>query len=109
MYYDCSRFFGAFGTIYTLADKNKNVFYIGCTLYALKNRLTTHIWEAKNGKTKKCEMIRFLNYQITATVIDVKWVTGMDGYGAAQKLAVFEKEWIEKYKALGIELCNKPY
>jgi len=109
------KFIGVYGKIYTLADEQGNVFYIGSTTFPLEHRLAGHISEAKcsklRGNKRKIAHIRSLGFKVVATVIDMKWISGTDSkrfkYGEIKEL---EMKWISKYRQLGYELLNHfPY
>jgi hypothetical protein len=103
-------FFGAYTKIYTLADENGNVFYVGSTTMRLEARLANHISVAKNNKSygnkRKDAIIRKLNYKITATIVDMIWVTADRKEDLTHKADDIEKQWIDKYLSLGYKLVN---
>lgn len=104
------EFYGAYAKIYTLADENGNVFYVGVTTMRLEARLANHISVAKNNKSygnkRKDAHIRKLNYKITATIVDMVWVSGGVKKDLVHQADKLEKEWIEKYRSLGYNLVN---
>lgn len=104
------EFYGAYAKIYTLADENGNVFYVGVTTMRLETRLANHISVAKNNKSfgnkRKDAHIRKLNYKIVATIVDMVWVTSGVKKDLVHHADKLEKEWIEKYRALGYSLFN---
>lgn len=108
-----SPFFGGYAKIYTLSDQANNIFYVGCTVSRLETRLSTHLTEAKSFSNekkynkRKCEHIRNLKYKITATIVDMKWVTGRSALHAMKKAEDLEQKWIDKYILLGYDLMNK--
>jgi hypothetical protein len=104
------EFYGAYAKIYTLSDESGNVFYVGVTTMRLETRLANHISVAKNNKSygnkRKDAHIRKLNYRITATIVDMIWVTAGVKKDLVHKADNLEKEWIDKYLALGYKLFN---
>lgn len=104
------QFIGKHVKIYALADEIGNVFYIGCTFSRLEQRLAQHLSEAKNDRKyvnrRKTAIIRKLNFNITATIIDMAWITGESKSCLKYRARTVEKTWIDKYRALGYELCN---
>lgn len=105
----CS-FYGAYAKIYTLADSDGNVFYVGCTT-DLERRISGHLVEAKcDGKMtnhRKNEIIRSLNYQVVVKIVDMLWVTGSKQYRLVHRAKTLEKTWIRKFIDLGYDLCNR--
>lgn len=103
-------FFGAQARIYSLADQQGNVFYVGCTTMRMEIRLAQHISAAKtNAKytnKRKSAIIRKLDYEIICTIIDMVWVTAESAYALKYKAHGLEKQWIKKYTDLGYQLCN---
>lgn len=104
------NFFGTYAKIYTLADANGNVFYVGSTTTRLELRLANHITVAKKNKSsgnkRKDAYIRKLNYRITATIVDMIWVTADRKKDLTHKADHIEKQWIDKYLSLGYALLN---
>jgi GIY-YIG catalytic domain len=111
VYFPHSHLYCLYGKVYTLADKSGNVFYVGCTTMTVEQRLCQHISEAKrNSKgtnTRKNLIISKLNYEIVATIVDMVWLTSSRSRLSGQRINKIEKKWIEKYVALGYELCNR--
>jgi hypothetical protein len=111
--YQSCNFFGAYAKIYTLSDDLGNVFYVGCTVKRLEVRLAQHISNAKlnkkYGNKRKDEHIRSLNYKITATIVDMLWVTAQREKDLKHKADNLERKWIQKYASLGYDLCNGRY
>jgi hypothetical protein len=106
--YPFSRFCGAYSKIYTLSDKNGNVFYVGCTVRNAEIRFKQHINEAKAGylKSRKLKRIQELNYEVVMTIVDMFWITGYDHMDLVHRSQRKELEWINKYRELGYELTN---
>jgi hypothetical protein len=108
--YPCCEFFVAQAKIYSLADKQGNVFYIGTTNVRMETRLAQHISAAKNdnkySNRRKNDIIRKLNYEIVCTIIDMMWITAEDKYSLKVGANKLEKQWIKKYTDLGYQLCN---
>jgi hypothetical protein len=104
------NFFGTYTKIYTLSDENGNVFYVGSTTTRLEIRLANHITVAKKNKSsgnkRKDAHIRKLNYKITATIVDMIWVTADRKKDLTHKADKIEKQWIDKYLSLGYALLN---
>lgn len=98
--------------IYTLSGRDKRVFYVGCTILEVEERLKQHITEAKyyEGFTKmpqRSRVIRENEFDITASIVDIIQITAESGKEAKQKAEVFEIEWIRKFQDEGIVLANK--
>jgi hypothetical protein len=106
-------FYGAYGKIYSLSDINGNVFYIGCTVLPLEKRLSQHVSEAKANRKgtnqTKNKIISDSGFEITATILEIKYVTARKAITAQKSLCNVEKQWIEKYIALGYDLCNRDH
>lgn len=106
-------FYGAYGKVYSLSDRNGNVFYVGCTVMPMEKRLLQHISEAKanrkHSNRAKNKIISDSNFEITATILDIKYVTGRYARNAQRQLCNTEKSWIEKYVSLGYDLCNRDH
>lgn len=110
--YEYSPLYCGFAKIYTLSDKNGNVFYVGCTTKPVAFRLSAHIAEARKWKISsnkiKGQKIAGLNFEIIATVVDVKWFTYCyPKIHTWNKVKDWEKGWIKKYMDLGYNLCNR--
>ncbi len=107
--YKSSSFFGTYGIVYSLSDKNGNVFYVGCTIQPLQKRVTAHINEAANCENidKKSCIIRANDGKVSAAVLERKWVTGINGKAAQLRLLNIENYWVKKVESLGYVLCNK--
>lgn len=103
-------FFVAQAKIYSLADQQGNVFYIGCTNMRMETRLAQHISAAKNNtkytNKRKNDIIKKLNYEIVCTIVDIIWVTAETAYDLKYRAHGLEKQWIKKYTELGYQLCN---
>lgn len=98
--------------IYTLSGSDKVVFYVGCTIVEIEERLRQHITEAKyyEGFTKmpqRSRVIRENNFEIFATIVDVISISAMDSKEAKHKAEHFETEWIRKFQDKGVVLANK--
>lgn len=108
--YDHSSFVCGYAKIYTLADKNGNVFYVGATIQDLEMRLRMHIWETKNISSQylseKQLMIKELNYEVVATIVDKIYVTGTHFVNAIVKARHKEIEWINKFRSMGHKITN---
>lgn len=104
-----SNFFGAYAKVYTLSDKDGDVFYVGCTVHELEKRVAAHISEARSGKGNKRKAARIVqaDLEVYATIVEIKWVTERSAVDALMKMASIEKKWISKYMDLGYNLCNK--
>lgn len=106
----CS-FYGAYAKIYTLSDAGGNVFYVGCTVRELEDRLTAHLTEArvdsKKANPAKNKLIRSLDYNVVIKVVDMQWVTALRPGIATHKAKDLEDSWIKKFMDLGYELCNR--
>lgn len=98
-----------YAKIYTLSDSLGNVFYVGCTIHNIRQRVSQHLSEAKAGKllNKKNLKIRSLDFKIVATIIDMKYVTGNKMKNMRRHTSTWEREWILKYRALGYDLTNR--
>lgn len=96
--------------IYTLSDKNGGVFWVGCTIREIEQRLYDHLCEARNNhpysNKRKNEKIRGLNYDVYATVIDTRVIECQSRSLAKRETKNWELEWIYKYRNQGYELCN---
>lgn len=105
------KFFGAFAKIYTLSDKDGNVFYVGCTTKSITLRLAQHISEAKCNKSyansKKNAAIRDIDYCVVAQIVDMRWVTGNKSNMLTKGARDLEKNWILKFHGMGYDLCNR--
>jgi hypothetical protein len=102
-------FFGGYAQVYTLADNDGKVFYVGCTVRPLEKRIAVHISDAKANRgynKKKNLIIRSLNYQVSVKVVDIKWVTSTSASCAGTHIKGLEKEWMLRYHRMGSELCN---
>lgn len=101
----------AYVRIYTLSDKDGNVFYVGYTTQNIEKRLGAHLAEAKygpvSGNKRKNAHIAKLNFQVAATIVDMVLFSGSSWDHIAKKGRKLEKEWIIKYKALGYDLLNR--
>lgn len=108
--YPYCEFYGAYAKIYTLSDESGNVFYVGSTVKRLEIRLAQHISNAKcnkkYGNKRKDELIRNLDYKITATIVDMLWVTAQREKDLKHMADKLERQWIQKYASLGYDLCN---
>jgi hypothetical protein len=108
--YSVSKFFGAYAKIYTLSTTDGNIFYVGCTIQDLSTRFYAHLQEAKENSKytnqRKGEKIRQADFKVTATIVDLIWVTGECSRSALSRARVREREWISKYRDLGYELTN---
>lgn len=98
--------------IYSLADNNGNIFYIGMTICPLAKRVAEHISEAKRNhkwnRSVKNERIRELSYDLTATIVHMEFVAGSDQYHALQRARKsLERKWILKFIDLGYKLTNR--
>ena len=106
-----STFFGAFAKIYTLSDENGIVFYVGCTVRELGERLKSHLSEANSNRPYankiKNEKIRSLDFQVVITEVDRMWVTGIKPQWAISKATDLEHEWIWHFRGLGYKLANR--
>lgn len=86
--------------IYTLTDpRNNDIRYIGKT-NNLKNRLKTHICEAKKGNTHKNNWIKSLTTNNIKPIIEILDIIDGDDWGIA------EKYWISQFKTWGFNLVN---
>ena len=104
-------FKGFHGKVYTLSDKEGNVFYVGATILPIPDRLRQHIGNAKatwkrRRPNAKNERIASLNYDIVATIIHVEWVTGRNIQEIKRKLEVVERRYIAEYLNMGVGLLN---
>lgn len=110
--YEYSELYYGYGKVYTLSDKSGNVFYVGCTTGAMNARLSGHISEARanytNSNKTKNKIIADSNFDIVATIVEIKWLTWMfrDIY-RCQTLKKLERQYIKKYLDLGYDLCNR--
>lgn len=114
--YPYCDFYGAWAKIYTLADHSGNVFYVGATTSTVANRVAQHISECRlvnhskyaSPNKRKVEHIRSLDFKVTATIVDMIWVTAHRKKDLIHKRLVkdLEKSWIEKYFELGYSLVN---
>lgn len=105
-------FFGGFAKVYVLSDENGNVFYVGCCLRDLSQRLKSHLVEAKGTNStatnhKKNAIIRSLDYHVLITEIDRMWVTSIKPSWALIKSRDLEYAWINHYRSMGYEMCNR--
>lgn len=112
VYYDHSAMYCGYGKIYTLSDKAGNVFYVGCTMATMRNRMAAHITQAKRNRhgtnRRKNEIIAGLNFEIVATIVDLIWITAnCHKLFTNYKFKEAEKKWIKKYSSLGYDLCNR--
>lgn len=102
----------AVGKIYTLSDRDGNVFYVGCTILSIEYRLQCHISQAMSKKlrlqvnTKKIQRIRDLNFDIVATIVEIVKIDGSKVPSPKKYLKPFELKWIKKYLNDGCDLCN---
>ena len=98
------------GKIYTLADKNGNVFYVGCTISSVESRLYYHLCEARQdyhwSNRRKVKIIQDLNFEVVATVVHTKMLKGEYYWDVKKELEEIELEWIKKYILLGHNLTN---
>lgn len=87
--------------IYTLTDpQTKTIRYIGKT-NNLKNRLKTHICEAKKGKTHKNNWINLLTTNNLKPIIEI-----LDIVNETDNWEIVEKYWISQFKTWGFDLVN---
>lgn len=96
-------------TIYTLSDKEGNIFYVGYTTQTIEKRLAQHLADARlkyNGGKKKNDRIALLNFEIVATVIDMANFKDEHWDRLLRKARKLEKEWIQKFQSLGHDLTN---
>ena len=104
------HFFVAQAKIYSLADQQGNVFYVGCTTMRLETRLAQHISAAKSNarytNKRKNAIIKKLDYVVVCTIVDMIWVTAQSAHELKYKAHGLEKQWIKKYTDLGYQLCN---
>lgn len=87
--------------IYGLVSKDNpdDVKYIGITSKTPSNRLSNHIYEAKNfnDKTEKTKWISSVNYEIEQIILDI----------VNEETSVFwEQYWISQFKTWGFQLVN---
>lgn len=96
--------------IYALTDNDDNVFYVGCTLKSLNNRLIQHISATKThdgwANSRKNQKIRSLNYQVKIKELESFAVVGKEKREAQRNAAAFENKWINKFLKDGVELTN---
>lgn len=98
--------------IYTLRDKDNNVFYVGCTTGSLQKRLAHHLSSARSGNnynSSKSAMIRSLNFLVRIEISQALWVAGNTRHRASKDLWILERKWIDRYRDLGHTLCNDEY
>ena len=96
--------------VYVLTDFSDNVFYVGCTILGIENRLTGHISEAKanmpyTNKLKNAK-IRSLKYQVRIKEVDRMLVSGFKGYECNRKANALETKWLLHYYHEGAQLVN---
>lgn len=101
----------AFGKVYSLADLEGNVFYVGSTTGDMYSRLSQHLSQARSkftkDKTEKSKRIKSLNFKVVAKIIQLQWLIPYSPIYNVKSLARLEKKWIIKFFSLGYELCNK--
>lgn len=96
--------------IYTLADENGNVFYVGSTIQPIRVRFDQHLLQARNtgyNPTEKCKAIVALDFNIVITVVDIRHLSEPTYKELNRKILDLEKEWIIKYLELGYKLTNR--
>lgn len=99
--------------VYSLSDKNGDVFYIGQT-FKLKQRIYQHISEAKrsaknkviNALEKDAKIINS-NFNINYAVVKSVDCSHLSKEEAKRKMVELEEMYIKKYIKLGHKLCNK--
>lgn len=94
--------------IYTLADVKGRIFYVGCTIQHIAERVTAHLFEARAniGNKRKNRRIRSLNYNLVVQIVDMKRVEGLTAGLALSQARGLETSYIELYHSLGHNLCN---
>lgn len=105
-----STFFGGYAKIYSLADQEGNVFYVGCTILSVEERIRTHVTRINGLQTITSAAdlhMKSLDFKMIATILDKKWVTGKTSKIAVRKAFDLENEWIIKLRALGHPIKNK--
>lgn len=108
------NFFGAVGRVYTLADLNGVVFYVGCTILPMYKRIAQHISTAKRDarriiKSEKSKIIIANGFNVIVQVQLTAWTTGKNASEAQSKLVVIEDFVIDLFAEVGCPLCNKHY
>lgn len=97
--------------VYGLTDHSGDVFYVGCTVKELIDRLGGHLSEAKINDVWmnqiKNAKIRSLEYNIGIRELDKMKVTGKTRYEAQRKAATLERRWIQRFLDAGFELVNR--
>lgn len=94
--------------VYSLSDEKGDVFYIGCTINSVATRMRQHVCSAKKKRkpSKTGDKIRALNYRVCATVVAIATVENITVSDALIKARVMEREYMDKYEALGYTLTN---
>ena len=108
-FYPSCPFYVANGIVYALYDNDDKVYYIGCTLGTIENRVAGHVADAKANRSNKERnaVIQSQKFEVVARIISRHWVTGLFQSMAYRKLTHFEDKCIEDHLELGYPLCNK--
>ena len=102
----------AIAKIYTLSDVLGNVFYVGCTIGSLEQRLKNHLSDSKGQlrrfmNQEKNTKIRALEYKILIKEVDRMEVSGWKGYQMNCQARPLEYKWIIKFHKAGANLTNR--
>lgn len=96
--------------IYSLSDKNKNIFYIGCTTRSLHARLRDHQYTASSnslGNVRKANKIHELDGMVFINLIEKHYAVALDWWQAQNRFLHREQYWIKKHIEMGCLLFNK--
>jgi hypothetical protein len=100
----------SYAVIYVLTDYSDNIFYVGCTIRPLAQRLKLHLNEAKgdykNTNKVKNEKIRSIDYKVLIKEIDRVKGQGYNGYQINAAGRKRETLWMLKYHFAGCNLAN---
>lgn len=105
------QFVGGFAKIYCLCNSRGDVFYVGCTIKELHERLTGHLGEARQNiyNTPKTKRIKALKYRVVIKELERIWVTGSNSVNAVMKARHKEVYWIREMINRGYNLTNREH
>lgn len=94
--------------IYTLSDKNGNIFYVGCTAEKLDVRLKAHLLNVRTyPNSEKAKYFAAINNEVIVKAVYKETVSTIYKFQAHRKIAAKELEYIYKYTDLGHPLVNR--